>query len=259
MSAWGLALLLGGALAGVGWLLHRTRRERAHMRQRLDLATQELERLQRAFARFAPEQVIERIIAGGIATSAEKKDVTVLFADLVGFTALGEQLEPEVLVRVLNGYFARMSRVVAAHRGHVSKFIGDGMLALFGAIERNPWQANDAVHAALAMRAELAAYGRELGRQLPVPLRVGIGVHRGPVVAGITGSDQLMEFTVIGPTVNLASRVERLTRTVDADILVTDAVREALDPRFALRPLAPVPVRGIAEPVATWAVQGFRE
>jgi adenylate cyclase len=258
MSQWALELFLAGLLVGTLALLRRARRERAQLRQRLDLSAQELERLQRSFARFAPEQVIERIIAAGISTSAEKKEVTVLFADLVGFTTLSEQLEPEVLVRVLNGYFARMSRVITAHRGHVSKFIGDGILALFGALERNPWQANDAVHAALAMQTELAAYGRELGLDLPAPLRVGIGLHRGSVVAGVTGSDELMEFTVIGPTVNLASRVERLTRKVGADILVTDAVRRQLDERFALRALPPESVRGIVEPVPTYAVEGFR-
>ena len=258
MTRWSIELLLGGALAGVLYLLRRARSERARLRQRLDLASQELERLQLSFARFAPQQVIERIIAAGISTSAEKKEVTVLFADLVGFTVLSERLEPEALVRLLNGYFARMSRVITAHRGHVSKFIGDGILALFGAIERNPWQATDAVHAALAMRAELEAYERELGLDLPAPLRVGIGVHRGPVVAGVTGSNELMEFTVIGRTVNLASRVERLTRKVGADILVTDAVRQELDQRFELRPLAPERVRGIVEPVLTYAVQGYR-
>jgi adenylate cyclase len=258
MTRWGVELLLGGAFAGTLYFLRQVRRERARLRQRLELASQELERLQLAFGRFAPAQVIERIIAAGISTSAEKKEVTVLFADLVGFTVLSERLEPEVLVRLLNGYFARMSRVITAHRGHVSKFIGDGILALFGAIERNPWQANDAVHAALAMRAELEAYDRELDLDLPAPLRVGIGLHRGPVVAGITGSDELMEFTVIGRTVNLASRVERLTRKVGVDILVTDAVRQELDQRFELRPLAPESVAGIAEPVVTYAVQGFR-
>ena len=258
MTRWSVELLLGGGLAAALYLLRRARSERARLRQRLDLASQELERLQLSFARFAPQQVIERIIAAGISTSAEKKEVTVLFADLVGFTVLSERLEPEALVRLLNGYFARMSRVITAHRGHVSKFIGDGILALFGAIERNPWQATDAVHAALAMRAELEAYERELGLDLPAPLRVGIGVHRGPVVAGVTGSHELMEFTVIGQTVNLASRVERLTRKLGSDILVTDAVRSELDQRFELRPLAPEPIRGIVDPVVTYAVEGYR-
>lgn len=254
-----ILLLLGGALAVAVYLLERGRAERNRLRVRLEGATQELERLQLSFARFAPQQVIEKIIAAGVSTSAEKREVTVLFADLVGFTRLSEGLEPEVLVRVLNGYFVRMSRVITAHRGHVSKFIGDGILALFGAIERNPWQASDAARAALAMRAALATYSDELGGLVPARLCVGIGIHSGPAVAGVVGSDELMEFTVIGRTVNLASRVEHLTRRVGADILVTEAVRRNLDGRFLLRPIEPATLPGIAEPVVTYAVEGYGE
>src|SRR5262249_62016673 len=108
------------------WVAARRRAERPG--QRLDAAARELEALQTAFARFAPAQVVEDIIAGGISTRSEAKEVTVLFADLQGFTALTERLEPARLVAVLNGYFEAMSRVIAAHRGHLAKFLGDGLL-----------------------------------------------------------------------------------------------------------------------------------
>ena len=218
----------------------------------------ELQQLETSFARFAPRQVIERIIASGASTTtAEKKDVTILFADIVGFTHLSESLDADLLVTILNGYFARMSRVIADHRGHVSKFIGDGILALFGAIEPNPWQANDAVHAALAMQAELQAYNRELIPSGIPEIRVGIGLHRGTAVAGLIGSNELMEFTVIGHHVNLASRVEGLTRLHRVGILVTPALRDALDPRFVLRELPAATVPGISEPLVTYAVDAF--
>ncbi len=247
--------LCGAALAA--W--RRTRRQLTRLQRRLESSAMELQRLQMAFARFAPAQVVDRIAASGVATDAEKRDVTILFADLVGFTVLGEQLDPAVLVTVLNGHFERMSRVVEQHRGHVSKFIGDNLLALFGALDLNPWQANDAVHAALAMHAELEDYNRELAARGLPQLRVGIGIHRGVAVAGIIGSRELVEFTVIGGAVNLAARVERLTRVHDAGILVTRAVRDGLDPRFVLREMPAVPVRGIADRVVTFAVDGFRE
>src|SRR5262249_40050394 len=156
------------------------------------------------------------------------KEITVLFADLQGFTALTEQLEPGRLVAVLNGYFALMSREIAAHRGHLAKFLGDGLLALFGTLEHNPWQAHDAVRAALAMRRALAESNTALAPDGVPPLRAGIGIHRGPVVAGVIGTAELVEYGVVGRTVNLASRVEQLTRVHAADILVTDAVRSAL-------------------------------
>jgi len=190
------------------------------------------------------------------AAEFERRIVSVLFADLVGFTRLSESLDPAILVQILNDYFTCMSRVISDHRGHVSKFIGDGILALFGALEPNSWQADDAVRAALAMREALEEYNEELARAGQPPLRVGIGLHRGVAVAGVIGSEELVEFTVIGSTVNLASRVEHLTRRHAADTLITAAVREALDARFALQELPAAAVAGISEPVVTFAVEG---
>jgi adenylate cyclase len=151
-----------------------------------------------------------------------------------------------------------MSAVIGVHRGHVAKFIGDGLMALFGAFEPNPWQANDAVHAALAMQHALKAYNRELHERGLPQLQVGIGIHRGTAVAGIIGSGELLEFTAIGSAVNLASRVERLTRTLHTDIVITAAVRNGLDPRFALEEHPAHAVAGVSEPVVTYAVRGFR-
>lgn len=233
--------------------------ERRRLRRRLDAAAGELQRMQAAFGQFAPGAVVDRIVARGGPSDAERREVTVLFADLFGFTALGESLPPESLVALLNDYFGRMSRVVEQHRGQVAKFIGDGMMAVFGAHAPNPWQVNDAVHAALAMQQALADHNAARAAADGPPLRVGIGIHTGPAVAGILGSQALMEFTVIGGTVNLASRVERLTRTHDAAILVTDAVRARLDPRFRLQPMPATTVRGVGDPVATWAVVGWEE
>jgi class 3 adenylate cyclase len=170
---------------------------------------------------------------------------------------MSEKLDPALLVQILNGYFEEMSRAITTHRGHVSKFIGDGIMALFGALDPNPWHTNDAVHAALAMRTALADYNQRLtARGLPA-LALGIGVHRGQVVAGVIGSAQLMEYTVIGANVNLAARVESATRSHDVDILITRAVRDALDPRFALREMPPITAKGVSEPVVTFAVETF--
>ena len=116
---------------------------------------------------------------------AERKVVTALFADLVGYTAMSERLEPAVLARVLNGYFQRMSDAIHEHRGHVVHFLGDGILAYFGALQPNPWQCNDAVCAALAMRAAIREYNVELAREGLPSLAVGIGIHRGPGLAGL--------------------------------------------------------------------------
>src|SRR5207247_10589883 len=119
---------------------------------------------------------------------------------------------PEGWVGVLNGCFEGMRRAITGHRGHVAQVIGDGILALCGALEANPWQTNDAAHAALAMRAALADYNAALGGEGLPALAMGVGIHRGTVVAGVIGSAELVEYGVIGSAVNLASRVQALTR-----------------------------------------------
>jgi len=185
----------------------------------------------------------------------ERKVVTVLFADLIGYTAISEQLEAGVLATMLNGYFQHMSDAIHDNGGHVAKFLGDGILAHFGALHSNPWQCDDAVRAALAMRTAMAEYSAELTRNGLPALGVGIGIHRGPGLVGLVGSRDRMDYDFVGRTVNLAARVEALTRVHHVDILVTETVREALDKRFVLEAMPPQIVKGIAEPVVTYAVR----
>jgi adenylate cyclase len=248
---------LVAVLAALAVHAHRTRRRATALGERLAAATRSLEQLQRAFGSFAPAEVVEDIIARGVSTRSEKKEITVLFADLKGFTVLSDRLDPEVLVQVLNGYFARMSRAISNHRGHTAKLLGDGLLAFFGALEANPWQTDDAAHAALAMRDALTEYNLTLARDGLPALAMGVGIHRGPVVAGVIGSADLVEYGVIGQTVNLAARVEDLTRLHDVDILVTEGARGALDPRFRLRAMPAAEVKGMTDAVRTFVVESF--
>jgi adenylate cyclase len=252
------ALLIGAGLvllaALLGALYRQWRRTKA-LQAQLEAAAAQLQQLQEACARLAPAGVVQRLIADRADAGPERKVVTALFADLVGYTAMSERLEPAVLARVLNGYFQRMSDAIHEHRGHVATFVGDGILAYFGALQPNPWQCDDAVRAALAMRAAIRDYNEELaGEGLP-PLAIGIGIHRGPGLAGLVGARERMEYAFVGRTVNLAARVQTLTRTHKVDILVTEALREHLDPRFVLAPMPAESVKGIAEPVVTYAVR----
>jgi adenylate cyclase len=237
-------------------LLLRSRQDRRRYQQRMEGLRRELERLQRAFARFTPSGLVERIIDRGTDLAAEKREVTVLFADIKSFTQLTERLEPAVLLRVLGGYFAAMSEAVTSHHGHIARFIGDGLMALFGALEDNPWQVRDAVEAALAMRTALGKYNEDLAAQGLEPLAIGMGIHHGPVVAGVIGAEGLLQFDVHGDVVNVAARVESLTRTFSTDLLVTDAVKGALNGSFPLREMPPTPVKGKSVPILTFAVDG---
>jgi adenylate cyclase len=254
-----IQLCMAGLAIGLWLLLRHSRQEAKRLRERLESATGKLQNLQLSFSRFAPDEIIERVIIDGHGEIGEKKEVTALFADLVGFTALSEQIEPSVLVGVLNGYFDRMSEAISQHRGYVSTFIGDGILALFGALTPNPWQGNDAVHAALAMRGALASYNRELVERGVPELSVGIGLNRGMGIAGLVGSHNLKEFAFVGGTVNVAARVQDLTRQHSENIIITAALQESLDPRFRLRALPATHVKGVAEPLSLYAVDGFAE
>lgn len=260
MTAW--IVLTGLATAGAAALLlmlRAQRRESQQLERALQRTTGDLEHLERAFSKFAPESVVERLSRGEREIEPERRDVTVMFADLVGFTRLSEQLDPAVMVPILNDYFARMSRVIREHHGRVSRIMGDGIMALFGALDANTWQAADAVRAALDMRAELEQLNADLvARDLP-PLGFGIGLHHGSVIAAVVGSDEMMEFTVMGDVVNVAARVEALTRTHGVDILVTEAVRAKLDERFRLETMPPAAVKGKSEPIVTYAVSSVAD
>lgn len=251
-AALGFTLALAAALALVVISL---RRKNAALGRRIELNEAELERLQRSFARFAPAELVERIAGDGQAGAGERREVTVMFADIRGFTRTSEHLDPAVVVEMLNGYFREMSAAIQAHHGHVTRLMGDGLMSVFGALRRNPWHVQDAVEAAVAMRRALAGYNRRLSERGLPELSFGIGIHTGSVVAGLVGSEELQEFTVMGDPVNVASRVEALTRELPADILLTDEVRRHLGERFALRQMAPAAIRGKSRPVLTWALE----
>ncbi len=236
----------------------RLRSKYQKLSRALRASTLRLEQLQTAFERFAPEDIVEEVIRhGGVRRHAARREVTVMFIDIVGFTSISEELEPERVVELLNGYFRVVSRAITAHRGRVAKFIGDGVMATFGAPEPNPWQALDATRAGLAIKRGIREYGDRLAeRELP-RIEVGVGVHKGPAVAGVLGSDELAEYTVIGDTVNTASRVEGLSHAPPYPLLISGAVQRELDERFTLRPLPTTTVKGRQAPVELFAVERF--
>jgi class 3 adenylate cyclase len=245
------ALSAAAALAAVVFFL---RKRNTLLALRVERSAMELERLQRSFARFAPAALVERIATGGLQSGAERREVTVMFADIRGFTRLSEDLDPAVVVEMLNGYFREMSGVIQEHHGHITRLMGDGIMSVFGALEPNPWHVQDAVEAAIGMRQALGRYNEKLrARGLP-ELGFGVGLHCGPVVAGLVGSDELQEFTVMGDVVNVASRVEALTRRLETDLLVTDEVRSKLGERFRMTPMPALAIKGKARPIVTWAV-----
>ena len=241
-----LAILIVAVITG----RRRNRLLQAHTNR---LETQ-LEELQISFNRFVPHSLVDRIITSRGAIPPERRDVTVLFADIVGFTNMSERHDPAIIVEILNRYFEEMTSAISKHQGLVSKFIGDGIMATFGALSDNPWQFKDSVEAALAMRAALIQHNLRSQRERLPSLKIGVGIHHGTVISGFIGSSEVREFTVIGDTVNVAARIESLTRAHHTDILVTEAIYRHVRDSFSFVEMPPSEVKGKTTAIRTWGI-----
>lgn len=207
----------------------------------------EREVLRSAVGQYVSPDVVERILAEGTTLAGEEVVVTVMFLDIRDFTATAERQRPEETVGMLNDYFGAVVPIVVEHGGHTNKFLGDGLLAVFGAPERLDDHADRALAAATAI-ARLADQPGSSG------LRIGIGLNSGPVVVGSVGGGGRLEYSVIGDTVNVASRVETLTKSLGDTVLLTEATKQLLSTGHP--PLAPrgaVEVRGKAASVQVHA------
>jgi adenylate cyclase len=221
----------------------------AALRERLALEARQRERLQR----YHSPAVAERILTGegtGDALSAQEREVSVLFSDLCGFTTLCERLPTRRSVELLNAYFTRMTDVVFAHDGTLDKFIGDGLMAVFGAPLEQPDHAVRAVAAARDMRRALQAMNEE---QPESPLAMRIGIASGVVMAGDVGSVRRREFTVLGDVVNTAARLEHQVAR-PGQIVIAGTTRAALGTTVPVRALGPQAVAGRVAPVDCYEV-----
>jgi adenylate cyclase len=242
-SARSLIVLIGGMLAGaVGVQLRRG--FAASIR-----AATARDRITNLFGQHVSPQVVERLITEGANTESEIRRVAVMFVDFRSFTAGARSRSPQDVVDRLDGAFAVLVEILDRHGGIVNKFLGDGFLALFGA----PFEAAEAPHHAVAAAREMLLAMDDINKGASWPLRIGIGIHFGEVVAGNIGSPRRKEYTVIGDTVNFASRLEALNKDFNSQLLISNTVREAIgdDCKDAV-PLGEVAVRGYDRPMTVW-------
>ena len=202
----------------------------------------------REFSRFVNPHVVSELMAhGGLSREGESRQVTVLFSDIRGFTTLSEKRTPQQVVELLNGYFGRQVEVIFRHNGALDKFIGDAIMAIWGAPLDDPKHAENGIRCALDMADALEAFRKDLG-DTSADFDIGIGIHSGPAVVGLIGSAQCREYTAIGDTVNLASRIEGLTKGV-ARILVSEDTKRLCPDAFDFVPRGLYKVKGRTQEV----------
>ncbi len=218
---------------------------------------EEREHIKNTFGRFVSRDVAAAVLSGQVPLGGERREISILFQDIRGFTGLSEQLDPATLLKVLNQFFTEVVAAVEAEGGVVKQFTGDGVMALFGAPQAYPDHAERAVRAALGIVNRLVGLNEQLNSQGIPSLAIGAGVHTGDVVAGLIGPDARVEYGVVGEAVNLASRVESLTKDVNAVILVSSEIAAGLGPGFMLGRTAVLPVKGSKQPVHVVEVLGY--
>ncbi|GAB4535186.1 MAG: adenylate/guanylate cyclase domain-containing protein [Anaerolineales bacterium] len=197
-----------------------------------------------------------RFRAAGLEASGQRRNVTVIFVDLSGFTTLSEHMDAEELYHLVQNFLRRMGECVYKYDGFVDKFLGDGLMALFGAPIAQENNAELAIRAVLDMQASLAEYNQELQARYGLTIRMHAGVHSGSVIVGGIGSDMMMDYTAIGNTVNLASRLQQAA--APGTILVSEHTYRQTKAFFRFLKLAPIQVRGISKPIMPYQVLGER-
>jgi adenylate cyclase len=213
--------------------------------------------VKKLFGRYVSKDVYQQLIANPdmARLGGGRREMTVLFSDIRGFTSITEKGDPEALVAQLNEYFSRMVEIVFLHKGTVDKFVGDMVMALYGAPLDDPDHAEHAVQTAVHMVDELGRLNQKWTAEGKAQLDIGVGVNSGDMIAGNIGSSAIMSYTVIGDNVNLGSRLESLNKQYQTRIIISEATRARLTNQYDIHPLGDVVVKGKSRPVAIFEVK----
>lgn len=222
----------------------------------MGMGLEEKEKIKSAFGKFVNKEIAEQVLKGEIKLGGERKIATVFFSDIRSFTSISEKLEPEEVVEFLNLYMTRMVDCVNKTGGVVDKYIGDAIMAVWGAPVSKGNDTENAINGALMMRKELMEFNKGRGGDKKPVIRIGCGINTGTVLAGQIGSEERMEYTVIGDTVNLASRIESLNKPFVTDILVSEDTYNLIKDIFKTEAMQKIKVKGKSEPQRIYAVLG---
>jgi len=211
-------------------------------------------RFRDSFARYLSRDVMAQVLDDAPSLQGEYREVSILFSDLRGFTTMSERMQPADIAAHLNEYFDAMTLAIFKHRGMINDFVGDAVMAVFGAPVADPEHAWNAVQSAIDMDRALTELNERWKKAGLVELRMGVGIHTGRVFAGNVGGRDRMKYTVIGDPVNVASRVEGLNKDLSTTLLVTEETLAAVGDRVRVRDCGPVAVKGRVEKVRVYEV-----
>ncbi len=214
----------------------------------------ERERVKAVFGQYVATQVSEKVLKGEVNLGGESRVVTILFSDIRNFTSMSEEMTPIQVVTFLNQYFSEMVEAVFAEGGVLDKFIGDGMMAVFGSFEETPDHAERAVRAGLRMKALLGKINGERSMKGKPPIAIGIGIHTDEVIVGNIGSTRRLQYTAIGDGVNTCSRVESLNKEFGTTILITETTYQMVKDHFECRDMPEAHLKGKTRPLQFYEV-----
>lgn len=223
------------------------------------LGLSEREKLKNALGKFANPEIAEQALKGEIQLGGERKHAAIFFSDIRNFTSISEKLEPEEVVEFLNEYMSLMVNCVNKTHGMVDKFIGDAIMALWGVPFSHGNDLQNSIDCALLMRNELIKFNKNRGGDKKPIIKIGCGINVGPMVAGQIGSDEKMEYTVIGDTVNLASRIESLNKPFGTDILISEDAYTMVKDRYLTVPMRQILVKGKEKAQQIYAVLSHKD
>ncbi len=214
--------------------------------------------IKESFSRYVAHQVVEKILNGTekVSLSGIRKEVTVIFADVRGFTSLTENSEPEKVVSILNDFFTLMVDIIFKYEGTLDKFIGDNIMAVFGAPVSHPNDPERAVMAAIEMQSKIKDFNETALAKNVKPLEIGVGINTGVAIAGNIGSEKRMDYTVIGDSVNFADRIQ--SQSQGGEILISDLTYEKIKDKIVVEKLAPRFVKGKQKKALLYKVLGIR-
>lgn len=219
----------------------------------------ERDKVKNLFSKFHGSKVAEDLLNKDIGIGGQNKEVIVFFSDIRGFTAFSEKRPPEEVVEMLNEYFGVMVKIINTHNGVVDKFIGDAIMAIWGAPKGSPQDAENAVRACIEMRKALQQLNEKRISQNQPPINIGMGLHAGNAISGTIGSNERMEYTVIGNTINTGSRIEASTKAFGADLLISDEVVSKIGDKFLIEMAGAAEVKGRSEALKLYKVRGFKD